>query len=270
MSGLISDLLTLAGADSHSFTIRAASCEPDTLLLDTFEAFELLAREKGYHLSIQLPEEKTTPVFCDSDRIRQVLSVLLHNAFSFCPSGSRITLSLSQQDKITSISVADNGPGIPDDRKAHLFDRFYRGGFLPPGHRAFRPGAFHCPGNHGCPSWKPHRFRHPWRRLHLYLNPEQLPEKALTQTHQIFRVLFSCRFKGGMHGQLRKADIRRRYGNMCRGYVPQRRTSGNIGTIGKVLAGDILLPADVSYHRRRIGIRGIFLASLEFQHNTAV
>lgn len=127
MSGLISDLLTLAGADSHSFTIRAASCEPDTLLLDTFEAFELLAREKGYHLSIQLPEEKTTPVFCDSDRIRQVLSVLLHNAFSFCPSGSRITLSLSQQDKITSISVADNGPGIPDDRKAHLFDRFYRG-----------------------------------------------------------------------------------------------------------------------------------------------
>ena len=56
MSGLISDLLTLAGADSHSFTIRAASCEPDTLLLDTFEAFELLAREKGYHLSIQLPE----------------------------------------------------------------------------------------------------------------------------------------------------------------------------------------------------------------------
>ena len=95
--------------------------------LDTFEAFELLAREKGYHLSIQLPEEKTTPVFCDSDRIRQVLSVLLHTAFSFCPSGSRITLSLSQQDKITSISVADKGPGIPDDRKAHLFDRFYRG-----------------------------------------------------------------------------------------------------------------------------------------------
>ena len=89
----IRDRLTLAGADSHSFTIRAASCEPDTLLLDTFEAFELLAREKGYHLSIQLPEEKTTPVFCDSDRIRQVLSVLLHNAFSFCPSGSRITLS---------------------------------------------------------------------------------------------------------------------------------------------------------------------------------
>ena len=127
MSGLISDLLTLAGADSHSFTIRAASCEPDTLLLETFEAFELLAREKGYHLAVQLPEEKTTPVFCDSDRIRQVLSVLLHNAFSFCPSGSRITLSLSQQDKITSISVADNGPGIPDDRKAHLFDRFYRG-----------------------------------------------------------------------------------------------------------------------------------------------
>nr|WP_308628479.1 HAMP domain-containing sensor histidine kinase [uncultured Eisenbergiella sp.] len=127
MSRLISDLLTLAGADSHSFAIRPAPCEPDTLLLDLFEASQLLAREKGYHLSIQLPEEKTTPLICDSDRIRQVLSILLHNAFSFCPSGSRITISLRQQDKTTFFTVSDNGPGIPDTIKAHLFDRFYRG-----------------------------------------------------------------------------------------------------------------------------------------------
>lgn len=60
MSGLISDLLTLAGADSHSFTIRAASCEPDTLLLDTFEAFELLAAGKRISSFIQLRRKNNT------------------------------------------------------------------------------------------------------------------------------------------------------------------------------------------------------------------
>ena len=61
MSGLISDLLTLAGADSHSFTIRAASCEPDTLLLDTFEAFELLAREKDIIFPYSCLKKKQHP-----------------------------------------------------------------------------------------------------------------------------------------------------------------------------------------------------------------
>ena len=126
MSRLISDLLLLAGADSHSFTIQPEDCEPDTLLLNTYEAFEPLAYEKGFRLSIRLPEEKTAPIRCDSERIRQVLSIFLHNAFSFCPRGSLITLSMHQQEKLTSFCVADNGPGIPEEEKPHLFDRFYR------------------------------------------------------------------------------------------------------------------------------------------------
>ena len=126
MSRLISDLLMLAGADSHSFPILPEECEPDTLLLNTYEAFEPLAHEKGFRLSVRLPEDKTAPIRCDSERIRQVLSIFLHNAFSFCPKGSHITLSMQQQEKLTSFCVTDNGPGIPDEEKPHLFDRFYR------------------------------------------------------------------------------------------------------------------------------------------------
>lgn len=126
MSRLISDLLMLAGADSHSFPIQPEECEPDTLLLNIYEAFDPLAHEKGFRLSVRLPEEKTAPIRCDSERIRQVLSIFLHNAFSFCPRGSHITLSMQQQEKLTSFCVIDDGPGIPDEEKPHLFDRFYR------------------------------------------------------------------------------------------------------------------------------------------------
>lgn len=126
MSRLIDDLLTLAGADSRTSLIRKEDCEADTLLLDFYEAFEPLAREKGYLLTVSLPDKKIAPVRCDSDRIRQVLSILIHNAFSYTPSGSRIRLALSETTENLILSVSDNGPGIPDDAKPHVFERFYR------------------------------------------------------------------------------------------------------------------------------------------------
>lgn len=126
MSRLISDLLMLAGADSHSFSLQKECCEIDTLLLDIFEAFEPLAQKKGYVLSILLPDRKISPLRCDSDRIRQVLSILLHNAFSYTPAGSHICLSLQDTPKDLLLSVSDDGPGIPDDKKVRIFERFYR------------------------------------------------------------------------------------------------------------------------------------------------
>lgn len=126
MSHLITDLLTLAGADDHSFSIRRESCEMDTLLLNTYEAFEPLAREKGYPFSISLPDKIIAPVSCDSDRIRQVLSILIHNALCYTPPGSSIRLSLGEADGKINLSVADDGPGIPDSAKPHIFERFYR------------------------------------------------------------------------------------------------------------------------------------------------
>lgn len=126
MSRLISDLLTLAGADSQSFTIQKQPCEADTLLLTVFEAFEPLAREKGYRLSISLPDKKIAPADCDSDRIRQVLSILIHNAFCYTPPGSSILLSVKDSAEGILLSVSDNGPGISSEDREHIFERFYR------------------------------------------------------------------------------------------------------------------------------------------------
>lgn len=126
MSRLISDLLTLAGADSQRLLLCRKDCEMDTLLLNTFEAFEPLAQEKGYALSIFLPDTRLLPVSCDSDRIRQVLSILIHNAFCYTPAGSHISLVLDETPEGLALSVSDNGPGVPDEAKAHIFERFYR------------------------------------------------------------------------------------------------------------------------------------------------
>lgn len=126
MSKLIDDMLLLTTADSKSWGIRKTAVEADTLLLNLYEAFEPVAAEKNIALSVSLPETSVPPVFCDRERIMQVLAVLLHNAVSYTPAGGKVNLSLSTRGKTTSFAVADNGPGIPDAEKEYIFERFYR------------------------------------------------------------------------------------------------------------------------------------------------
>lgn len=126
MSRLIGDMLSISNADNHSWNIFPAPCELDTLLLDTFEKYERLMQEKKLRLHISLPDEILPSCKCDSSRISQVLSILLDNALSYVPAGKDVFLSLSQGNKHFYITVADNGPGIPDKQKVSVFRRFYR------------------------------------------------------------------------------------------------------------------------------------------------
>lgn len=126
ISRLISDLLTLAEADEHRFSMHPAFCEPDTLLLNVYEAYETRASKLGFSLKIQLPDTSLPTVYWDPERIRQILAIFLENAFAYTPKGSKITLSVQLKDKYIQLSVMDNGPGIPREKKEMIFDRFYR------------------------------------------------------------------------------------------------------------------------------------------------
>ncbi len=126
MSKLIDDMLLLTSADNKGWSIKMASVEPDTLLLNLYEAFQPVAAEKNIALSITLPEENTPTLTGDKERITQVLSILLHNALSYTPVGGSVRLILTCHGKNIIFSVEDNGPGIPDTEKERIFERFYR------------------------------------------------------------------------------------------------------------------------------------------------
>ncbi len=126
MTRLLSDLLLLAGQDQSSFSLKKERCEADTLLLGIYETYEILARREGALLSVSLPDDALTPILCDEGRIRQVLSILLHNALSHTPRGTRIQMEVFQTESQTVFRVQDNGPGIPEDRKDKIFERFFQ------------------------------------------------------------------------------------------------------------------------------------------------
>lgn len=126
LSSLVTDMLTLSQSDSHRFSVHKEPTELDTLLMNSYEAFEPLAREKSIRLSVSLPDEALPPCDVDPERVSQVVAILLHNAISYTPEHGAVTLSLTRHRDRFAIRVQDNGIGISDADKKKIFDRFYR------------------------------------------------------------------------------------------------------------------------------------------------
>ncbi|WP_233501670.1 GAF domain-containing sensor histidine kinase [Acaryochloris thomasi] len=84
--------------------------------------------EKQLHLSVHIPED-LPPVRADASALREVLGNLIDNAFKYTPAGGevRIKVRRSISDASQVIAVSDNGPGIPPEDLAHVFERHYRG-----------------------------------------------------------------------------------------------------------------------------------------------
>jgi signal transduction histidine kinase len=65
-------------------------------------------------------------VNCDRDKIHEVILNLLGNAVKFTPVGGKISLSYSKEGETVQINVKDNGPGISEEDKSKLFQKFSR------------------------------------------------------------------------------------------------------------------------------------------------
>jgi len=64
-------------------------------------------------------------ILTDGDRVLQIISNLLANAFRWTPEGGRIELELSASNGAVSVAVADSGPGIGEDERERIFRPFW-------------------------------------------------------------------------------------------------------------------------------------------------
>ena len=120
---LVGDVLDLAKLDTHRFALRREEVDMERLVDRAYSAFGEEARRRGidYRRSIAAKPILET----DGDRVLQVISNLLSNAFRWTPDGGRVGLALKQADGTIRVTVDDSGPGIPPDEQERIFRPFW-------------------------------------------------------------------------------------------------------------------------------------------------
>lgn len=127
MDKLVTDLLTLANIDAkYSLILQPQPTQLDTFLLEIYDTFYVTAQEHLHPLSLNLPDAIITPIQIDTQRLTQILLILLDNALTYTPEHTPIELVLEEKKSTYIIKVIDYGPGIADADKQFIFDRFYQ------------------------------------------------------------------------------------------------------------------------------------------------
>jgi len=124
---LVGDVLDLAKLDAHRFTVLREEVDMERLVDRAFTTFTEEARRRGIEYRFELEAKPT--IVSDGDRVLQIISNLLSNAFRWTPDGGSVGLELSATDGSVYVGVADSGPGIPPSERERIFRPFWsRGG----------------------------------------------------------------------------------------------------------------------------------------------
>ena len=124
LSDMVSDLLSQAMADAMDIEIHKEVVNVAALAAEQCATNQPLAAKKNQKLLLSAPEQLSAS--CDADRLRVAIDNLISNAIKYSPQHSTIRISVSQQAEGVTISVADEGPGLPPEDMARLFGRFQR------------------------------------------------------------------------------------------------------------------------------------------------
>ena len=126
LNRLVDDLRTLANAEAGQLTLEKTPVELTELCRRQVSALQLRAAEQDINLTVAVSGEDDIWIEGDSQRLNQVLLNLLDNALRHTAVGGAVTVAVHAVDDAATVTVADNGPGIPPADLPHVFDRFYR------------------------------------------------------------------------------------------------------------------------------------------------
>ena len=120
---LINDLLDMEKilAGKMEFNMVEQALLP--ILENSLESNKAYADTFGIRLALHAPEADLR-VRVDAQRLQQVLANFISNAVKFSPAGGQVEVELSQQGEWAKIAVVDHGPGISDEFRARIFQKF--------------------------------------------------------------------------------------------------------------------------------------------------
>lgn len=119
---LVNDLLNLSKMESGS-ELKRQNLSTVQVSQTVIGELALLAQEKSIVIK---STALAASLIADGQKVEQVLRNLISNAIKYIPEGKEIQVLWEQEGRDVILKVSDNGPGIPEEHHARLFERFYR------------------------------------------------------------------------------------------------------------------------------------------------
>ena len=120
---LVGDVLDLAKLDTRRFTVLREEVDMARLLERAHAVFAEEAKSRGIDYEQEI--EAQPVIVSDGDRVLQIITNLLANAFRWTPDGGRVDLRLSSENGRIHVAVVDNGPGIGPEEQERIFRPFW-------------------------------------------------------------------------------------------------------------------------------------------------
>ena len=124
LSLIVSDLLTLVSMDAKTAKLTRTTFALSEVVEEVRHRLQPIAEKRWQTLEVQINDP--CDIYADRPKLYQVIYNLTENAIKYTPEGGKITMRLDKSGHDAQFSVQDNGPGIPKEDQAHIFDRFYR------------------------------------------------------------------------------------------------------------------------------------------------
>ena len=126
---MVNDTLDLERIESGMFDLQYENINLLSLIKEVVISFQSTTNERD--ITFKIVSSPDIYVHADQDRIGQVLINLMSNAINFSPDGSEILISVSVSQGKATVTVTDEGPGIPEGIREKIFDKFYKVGEKP-------------------------------------------------------------------------------------------------------------------------------------------
>jgi two-component system sensor histidine kinase GlrK len=136
LASMLGKLLDVSRLEAGAFEYRFERCDVNDVVRQAVAEFQYAAERRGIALETDLHGLSLT-VQCDGERILQVVENLLENALRFSPEDGVVRVEAREfshaepgvdltRSGFALVTVADAGPGVPDDEKSRIFERFHQ------------------------------------------------------------------------------------------------------------------------------------------------
>ena len=125
MTHIVQDLLTLSRLDAGNAELVLSRFPFGEAIESVARANALNAKQRGHEL-VYDPPESLPLITGDRSRLEQVMTNVVGNAIKYTPDGGHIRITAGSTEDTVWMEVSDDGIGIPEKDREHIFDRFYR------------------------------------------------------------------------------------------------------------------------------------------------